>query len=70
MSLFQSEEHARNWSLFDPVAAGNLKPLSDYLERFSGRRFRARGRTDYVSWVAAQQESAPAKAEREQLRCL
>ena len=54
MNLFRSEEHARNWSLYDSAVEENLKPLSHYLERFSGERFKERGRKDYVSWVAAQ----------------
>jgi hypothetical protein len=55
MNLFRSEEHARNWSLYEPATEEILKPLSHYLEMFSGERFKERGRMDYVSWVAAQQ---------------
>jgi hypothetical protein len=56
MNLFRSEEHARNWSQFDPAYDENLKPLSHWLERFSAERFRARARPDYFSWRAAQQQ--------------
>jgi hypothetical protein len=55
MNLFRSEEHARNWSLYDPATADNLQPLTHYLDRFSGERFKERGRKDYISWVSAQQ---------------
>ena len=55
MNLFRLEEHARNWSLYDPATVNNLQPVEHYLERFSGERFKERGRTDYVSWVATQQ---------------
>ena len=54
MNLFRSEDHARNWAQFDPAMQENLRPLSYYLERFSGDMFRFRGRTDYISWRAAQ----------------
>ena len=54
MNLFRSEEHARNWARFDPAMQEHLRPLSHYLERFSGDQFRARGRPDYISWRAAQ----------------
>ncbi len=51
MNLFRSEEHARNWSQFNPEY--EPLPLSEYVERFSGPAFRARGRDDYMSWRAA-----------------
>jgi len=55
MNLFRSEEHARNWSSYDPATVDNLQPLADYLDRFSAERFRERDRRDYISWVSAQQ---------------
>ena len=54
MNLFRSEEHARNWSQFDPAYEENLKPLSYWVKRFSAERFRARTRPDYFSWRATQ----------------
>lgn len=53
MNLFRSEEHARRWARFNPAFAENLQPLAHWLERFSGKRFRARARPDYISWLQA-----------------
>ena len=53
MNLFRSEEHARRWARFDPAFEHNLQPLSSWAERFSAERFRARSRSDYISWRAA-----------------
>ncbi len=49
MNLFRSEEHARNWSGYDPAFAENLQPLAYWVERFSADRFRMRGAADYIS---------------------
>ena len=54
MNLFRSEEHARNWVGYSPEFEEQLRPLSYWLERFSGDQFRARGRADFISWRAAQ----------------
>jgi hypothetical protein len=51
MNLFRSEEHARRWAKFNAEFEKNLKPLSFWLDVFSGEMFRARGRKDYVSWL-------------------
>ena len=51
MNLFRSEEHSRQWTAFNPEFEANLQPLSYWLERFSGERFRARIRPDYISWL-------------------
>lgn len=51
MNLFRSEEHPRHWAQFNPDFEANLQPLSYWLERFSGERFRARIRPDYISWL-------------------
>jgi hypothetical protein len=53
MNLFRSEEHARRWSEFNPEVPDGLRPLSDWLERFSGAMFRERGRSDYITWWTA-----------------
>ena len=55
MNLFRSEEHCRNWSRFDPSFEEQLLPLSYWLDRFSQERHRARGRPDFLSWLASQQ---------------
>jgi hypothetical protein len=59
MNLFRSEEHARNWSEFDPAYEMNLKPLGAWVERFSAERFKARARTDHFSWCAENPSAAP-----------
>jgi hypothetical protein len=59
MNLFRSEEHARNWSQFDPAYETNLKPLSFWADRFSAERFKARNRTDHFSWCAENPSTAP-----------
>lgn len=51
MNLFRSEEHARRWSRFNPDYEEGLRPLSHWIERFSGEMFRNRGRPDYISWL-------------------
>jgi hypothetical protein len=55
MNLFRSEEHARNWSGFNPVLEKSIKPLSFWNEIFSGLIFRSRGRSDYMSWLRTDQ---------------
>ena len=55
MNLFRSEEHARNWSQYDPAMAEQLRPLDHYLAMFARDMFRARTRTDFISWLKASQ---------------
>ena len=40
MNFFRSEEHARNWSQFNPEMEEQLQPLAFYAERFAGEMFR------------------------------
>jgi hypothetical protein len=51
MNLFRSEEHAKNWSFYDPVSAESIMPLSDWAFAFSGPLFRNRLKPDYLSRV-------------------
>ncbi len=51
MNLFRSEEHARNWAKFKPDFEKTLKPVSFWLDVFSGEMFKARGRPDFISWL-------------------
>jgi hypothetical protein len=30
MNLFRSEEHVRNWSLYDPISEESIMPLADW----------------------------------------
>jgi hypothetical protein len=48
MNLFRSEEHAGNWSLYDPESADGTMPLADYATLFSIALFRERLQPDYV----------------------
>jgi hypothetical protein len=48
MNLFRSEEHVRNWSLFDPDSADGTMPLRDYATLFATDLFRQRLEPDYV----------------------
>jgi len=57
MNLFRSEEHARNWVGFNPEYAETLQPLSYWAERFSTENFRARTRSDYVSWRVSRRQA-------------
>ncbi len=54
MNFFRSEEHARNWSQYNPEAEEQPQPLAHCAERFSGAMFRARPRTDFMSWLDEQ----------------
>jgi hypothetical protein len=48
MNLFRSEEHLRNWSLYDPESAEGTMPLADYAALFSAGLFRERLQPDYL----------------------
>jgi hypothetical protein len=48
MNLFRSEEHVRNWSLYDPESADGIMPLKDYATLFGTRLFRERMEPDYL----------------------
>jgi hypothetical protein len=51
MNLFRSEEHAKNWSLYDPVSADAIMPLADWALAFSGPLVRNRLEPDYLSRI-------------------
>jgi len=51
MNLFRSEEHVRNWSLYDSVSAESVMPLSNWATAVSGPLFRNRLELDYLSRV-------------------
>ena len=48
MNLFRSEEHVRNWSLYDSESADGTMPLADYATLFSAGLFRERLQPDYL----------------------
>ena len=68
MNLFRSEEHALRWVKFNPDFEKNLKPLSFWLEVFSGEMFRARGRPDYISWLRTDEGKNAAQTTMAKLR--
>ena len=51
MNLFRSEEHVKNWSLYDPSTAESIMPLSNWATVFSGPLCRNRLQPDYLSRV-------------------
>ena len=48
MNLFRSEEHVRNWSLYDAESADGIMPLAEYVALFSTGLFRERLQPDYL----------------------
>ncbi len=58
MNLFRSEEHARKWTKFNPDFEKTLKPVAFWLDVFSGAMFRARVRTDFISWLRSDEGKA------------
>ncbi len=53
MNLFRSEEHARNWEEYDPRMAHLLQPVQWWADVFALPMFRARARSDFISWVTS-----------------
>jgi hypothetical protein len=51
MNLFRSEEHVKNWSLYDSISAESIMPLSNWAQAFSGPLFRNRLEPDYLARV-------------------
>ncbi len=51
MNLFRSEEHIKNWSLYDPVSEDAIMPLAEWALAFSGPLTRNRLEPDYLSRV-------------------
>lgn len=58
MNLFRSEEHARNWSGFDPEYESMLKPVAEWADIFANPFFTGRGRADYISWTRSDEGKA------------
>ena len=42
MHLFRSEEHVKNWSLYDPVSEDAIMPVADWAYVMRGPLFRNR----------------------------
>jgi hypothetical protein len=48
MNLFRSEEHVRDWPLYDPESADGTMSLADYATLFAIPLFRERLQPDYL----------------------
>ena len=48
MNLFRSEEHVKNWSLYDPISEEAIMPLADWSQVLSGPLFWKRLDSDYL----------------------
>ena len=51
MNLFRSEEHVKNWSLYDPVSEDAIMPMTDWALVFSGPLHRNRLEPDFLSRI-------------------
>jgi hypothetical protein len=51
MNLFRSEEHVKNWSLYDPVSEDAIMPLTKWALVFSGPLASNRLEPDYLSRI-------------------
>ncbi len=49
MNLFRSEEHAKNWSRYEPQSEEGILPVAAWAKIFSGPLFRNRLTEDYLS---------------------
>ena len=49
MNLFRSEEHVKNWSLYDPISEEAIMPLADWDGVLSGPLARNIFEPDYLS---------------------
>lgn len=67
MNLFRSEEHARRWSEWSEDMAWTLHPLQWWADTFATPMFRARSRSDFISWSASDDGAAAWGALRERL---
>ncbi len=50
MNLFRSEEHVRNWPMFNSDSADGIMPLADYMELFSAEDRKHKLDGNYVSY--------------------
>lgn len=65
MNLFQSEEHVRQWALFDRGSEQGIRPLEEFVTiLFVLPRYRERLSPDYLLRVAELSRDLPAALER------
>ncbi|WP_419841598.1 hypothetical protein [Candidatus Poriferisodalis sp.] len=67
MNLFRSEEHARRWEEFDPRMAHLLRPVQWWADTFGLEMFRARARSDFMSWMTGPEAAASLAELRERM---
>jgi len=53
MNLFRSEEHAKNWSCYEPESEDAIMPVADWAKVFSVALFRDRLAPGYLSTIGA-----------------
>jgi hypothetical protein len=64
MNLFRSEEHVRQWALFDPASEDGIRPIGEFAALFGLPMFRERYAPDYVQRVSALRQQRLAAAEQ------
>jgi hypothetical protein len=64
MNLFRSEEHVRQWALFEPSSQDGIVPVADFTTIVAGPRHRERLAPDYLLRVAELSRDMPARFER------
>ncbi len=67
MNLFRSEEHALDWEEYNPRTAHLLRPVEWWADAFATPMFRARARSDFITWVTGPQGAAAFGELRERL---
>ena len=53
MNLFRSEEHAKNWSYYEPESEDAIMPVADWAKIFSVALFRDRLDPRYLSTIGS-----------------
>jgi len=65
MNLFRSEEHVRQWALFDPSSKEGIRPVSDFATiLFALPRYRERLAPDYLLRISELSRDLPIRLEQ------
>lgn len=67
MNLFRSEEHALEWEEFDHRTSHLLRPVEWWADTFASPMFRARARSDFITWATGPEGAAAFGELRERL---
>lgn len=51
MNLFRSEEHVKEWSLYDPISEESIMPVVDWVYVMGNKLFSKRLDSDYLDRV-------------------